>query len=173
MITRSGQGEAASEGGIVGIGTFADVERRPAIVRSAMATMSASDCGTIASRGASAISRLNRRVEHLAHHAEIVARREVGGADVEFAILVFPETLRPGDDHRADRIRALDVAVVVDLDAPRRPRQPKTFRQRREQLALRGGVGELAAERLARIGERVIDELLLLAAAAARAISTL
>ena len=59
---------------------------------------------------------------------------------------------------------ALDVAVVVDLDAPRRARQPEALRQRRQQLALRGGVGELAAERLARIGERVIDQLLLLAA---------
>jgi hypothetical protein len=41
----------------------------------------------------------------LAHHAEIVAGRDVGRADVELAILVLHETFRPGDDHRADRVR--------------------------------------------------------------------
>ncbi len=55
--------------------------------------------------------------QHLAHHAEIVARRDLHGFDVEFAIGGFDEAFRPGDDHRADRVRALDVAVVVDLDA--------------------------------------------------------
>ncbi len=117
-----------------------------------------------APRGASSSSRLKRRPQHLAHHAVIVARREVGRADVELAILVFLEALRAGDDHGADRIGALDVAVVVDLDALRNARQPERVGQRLEQLLLRRRVGELAAERLARIGERMRDEIALLAA---------
>src|SRR5262249_26901699 len=59
---------------------------------------------------------------------------------------------------------ALDVAVVVDLDAPRRPRQRKDLGQQLQQLALGRTLGKLARQRLARIGERVIDEILLLAA---------
>jgi hypothetical protein len=59
-------------------------------------------------------------LHHLAHHAEIVARRDVRRADVELAVLVLHEPFRPGDDHRADRVGAHDVRVVVDLDAARR-----------------------------------------------------
>src|SRR6185436_13024531 len=55
--------------------------------------------------------------QHLAHHAEVVARRERLGADVELAVLVLAKTLGPRDDHGADRIAALNVAVIVDLDA--------------------------------------------------------
>ena len=40
----------------------------------------------------------------------------------------------------------------------------KALGQRLEQLALGRGLGELARQRLARIGERVLDEILLLAA---------
>src|SRR5262249_1825089 len=55
--------------------------------------------------------------EDLAHHAEIVARREIRRAYIEFAILVFLKSFGTGDDHRADRIRPLNVAVVVDFNA--------------------------------------------------------
>ena len=54
--------------------------------------------------------------EHFAHHREIVARGGLLTLDVELAILVLEEPLRPGDDHRADGIGPHDVAVVVDLD---------------------------------------------------------
>src|SRR5262249_28006014 len=37
--------------------------------------------------------------------------------DIELAIRVLDEPFRSRDDHRADRVRPLDVAVVVDLDA--------------------------------------------------------
>ena len=84
--------------------------------------------------------------------------------DVELAVLVLHEAFGTGDDHGADRIGALDVAVVVDLDALRRLRQASVVGQRVEQAALRRGIGELAAERFARIGQRVGDQLLLLAA---------
>ena len=70
----------------------------------------------------------------------------------------------PGDDHGADGVRALDVAVVVDLDAARHARQPESLGQRLQQLLLRRGVGELAAQRLARVDQRVRHQLLLLAA---------
>ncbi len=43
-------------------------------------------------------------------------------------------------------------------------RQAEAFGQRRQELALRGRLGELAAKGLARIGERVVDQVLLLAA---------
>src|SRR5262249_33177266 len=94
-----------------------------------------------------------------------VAGRELRRADVELAILVLPQALRSSDNHRADRVGALDVAVVVDLDPPRRTRQAKALGERREQLAPLGGGGGVASQRLARVGKRVIDELLLFAAA--------
>ena len=79
----------------------------------------------------------------------------------------FMKPSGPGDDHRADRVGALDVAVVVDLDPLRRMRQAERGDHALQQAALRRGVGELAAQRLARIGQRVRDQLLLLAALAA------
>src|SRR5207245_3810447 len=57
--------------------------------------------------------------EHLAHHAVVVPRRELRRADVELAVLIPPEPLGTGDDHGADGVRALDLAVVIDLDATR------------------------------------------------------
>ena len=107
---------------------------------------------------------LEAALQDLAHHGEIVAGGQVGRADVEFAVLAFAKALRPGDDHGADRVRALDVAVVVNLDAARRARQAESLGELAQQFLLRRGFGELAAERLARIGERVLDQILLLAA---------
>src|SRR5439155_6649552 len=98
------------------------------------------------------------------HHPEVVARHEIGRADVELAILILAEALRSRDDHGADRVAALDVAVVIDLDAAWHLRQPEALGQPAQQLALRRRVGELAPERLARVGERMVDEVLLLAA---------
>src|SRR6267142_545211 len=159
MITRSGQGDS---------------------VPSALSSLSVSDSlatgsVTLSRRGRGypsephlrdhiRLSRLPRRLrhqpleatlQHLAHHREVIAWRELGRADVELAILIFAEALGAGDDHSANRIRALDVAVVVDLDAARRARKAEALPERREQLALRRGVCKLAAERLARIGERM------------------
>src|SRR5262249_33565981 len=75
--------------------------------------------------------------QHLAHHAEVVARGETLGADVELAVLVLAEALRARDDHRADRVRALDVRVVVHLDAARGVRQSEGPGERGEQVLLR------------------------------------
>ena len=62
-------------------------------------------------------------LQHLAHHPEIVARLGLRPLDVELAVAVLAEALRPGDDHRAGRVGAHDVAVVVDLDPLRHVRQ--------------------------------------------------
>ena len=70
---------------------------------------------------------------HLAHHAEVVAGRDVGRFDVELAVLVLHEAFRPRDHHAADGIGAHDVGVVVDLDAPRRFGQPEGLREAFEQ----------------------------------------
>src|SRR6185295_7724819 len=39
--------------------------------------------------------------QHLAHHAEVIARRQILRPDVELAILVLAKALRPRDDHGA------------------------------------------------------------------------
>ena len=62
---------------------------------------------------------LEAPLQHLAHHRVIVARRQAFGLDVELAILVLDEAVRPRHDHGTHRVSALDVAVVVDLDPPR------------------------------------------------------
>src|SRR3546814_12127917 len=59
-------------------------------------------------------------LEHLAHHREIVAGLRLGALDVELAIGALDPALRPRDDHRAQRIGALDMAVAIYLDALRR-----------------------------------------------------
>ena len=51
-------------------------------------------------------------------------------------------------------VGALDVAVVVDLDALRHLRQSERGRHALQQAALGCGIAQLAAERLARIGQR-------------------
>ena len=81
--------------------------------------------------GSSFSSRAKRRREHLAHHREIVARRGLRPLDVELAILVLAEALGPGDDHRADRVGAHDVAVVIDLDPLAAARAARTVRRAR------------------------------------------
>ena len=107
---------------------------------------------------------LETPLQHLAHHRVVVARRQAFGFDVELAVLVLDEAVRARHDHGADGIGALDVAVVVDLDPLRRMRQPKRGDHRLQQPSLGRGIGELAAERLARIGQRVRDQFLLFAA---------
>ena len=85
-------------------------------------------------------------------------------ADVEFPIVVLGETLRTGDDHGADRVRAHHVAVVVDLDSARRRGKPEDLGEAGEEPRLARRVGQLARERFARIGDCVLDQLALLAA---------
>ena len=75
--------------------------------------------------------------KHLAHHPEIVARGGLRPLDVELAIAVLAEAFGPGDDHRAGRVGAHDVAVVVDLDALRHVGQLERIGQLAQDLALR------------------------------------
>ena len=54
--------------------------------------------------------------QHLAHHGVVVAGGQILALHVELAVLPFDEAFGSGDDHRADRVGAGDMAVVVDLD---------------------------------------------------------
>ena len=103
--------------------------------------------------------------QHLAHHRVIVAGGEIGVSDVEGAVLVLDETVRPRDHHRADRVRPHDVGIVVDLDPADRVVDAKGGLKRGEQLLLARGLGELARQRLARVARRGVHEVLLFAAA--------
>ena len=85
-------------------------------------------------------------------------------ADVELAVLAFLEAVRPGHDHAADRVGAHDVAVVVDLDPLGRGLQAEGLAHGREQLGLGGAFRQLAAERLAGVGQGVLHQLALFAA---------
>jgi len=71
-------------------------------------------------------------------------------ADREFTVGVFDEPFRAGDNHRADRIRALDMAVVVNLDPVQRSVDAERRRNSVEQLTLRGTLCKAATKRLAR-----------------------
>ncbi len=102
--------------------------------------------------------------QHLAHHAGVVAGHGLFGLDVEFAVLILGESVGSGDDHDADRVRALDVTVVVNLDAPRWTRQAEGFGKCLQKAGLRGGFREAAAERGARIQECVLDQFAFFAA---------
>ena len=102
--------------------------------------------------------------QHFAHHAKVVAWGQVGGTNVEFAVLTFAKSFRSGDDHRAHRIRALDVAIVIDLNTTRHPRQAKGVGELPQQFFLRGCFRKLAAERLTGVGKRVPNQVLLFTA---------
>src|SRR3546814_8948307 len=51
--------------------------------------------------------------QHFAHHRKIVARHCLCPFDVELAIGVFAETLRPRHNHGAQRVGALNMAVEI------------------------------------------------------------
>ncbi len=74
------------------------------------------------------------------------------------------EAVGTGDHHAADGVRPHDVGVVVDLDAPDAPLDPERLAKRRQQLLLRGGLHQLAAEGFAAVLRRMVDQLTLLAA---------
>ena len=70
---------------------------------------------------------------------------------------VFMKPLRPGDDHRADRVRPHDVGIVVDLDAADRPVDAERHAERRKKLVLARGFRQLARQGLARVGFGMFD----------------
>ncbi len=81
-------------------------------------------------------------LDDFSHHAEIVARRNVGRADVELSVLIFDEAFRPGDDHAADSVRAHDVGVIIDLDPARRVRQAEGLGHTLQKTGLRRCFGK-------------------------------
>ena len=91
-------------------------------------------------------------LQHLAHHGVVVAGGELAALDVEGPVAALVEALRPGDDEGADRVAALDVAVVVDLDPGRRLRQVEPVGQLLEQRLLARRVREPPRQRLAGVG---------------------
>ncbi|QTK78991.1 hypothetical protein AT6N2_C1210 [Agrobacterium tumefaciens] len=101
---------------------------------------------------------------HLAHHAEVVARRDVGRFDVELAVLVLHETFRPRHHHAAHGIGAHNVGVIVNLDAARHIGKVERLRHAFQQPRLRRGFRQLAAMRLAGIGQNMVGNVLFLAA---------
>jgi hypothetical protein len=63
---------------------------------------------------------LEASCEHFAHHAVVIAGGETLALDVELPVLVFHEAFGTGNDHGPHAVGALDMAVVIDFDAPRR-----------------------------------------------------
>ena len=101
-------------------------------------------------------------VQHLFHHAEVIARGQVIAADVELAVLVFHHAFRPRHDHRADGIGALDMRVVVNLDPLGRLGQVKGIGQPLQELGLGRRLGHLAGKAFARIAQGPVDQFGLL-----------
>src|SRR5437868_4018414 len=85
-------------------------------------------------------------------------------ADRELAVGVFDEALRARDNHRADCIRTLDVAVVVNLYAVQRSVDAKGGCYTVEQLTLGGALRGPPADRLARGCDYPVDQPLFVAA---------
>ena len=102
--------------------------------------------------------------QDLAHHPEVVPGRQLGGADVELAVLRLHEPFGPGDDHAADRIRAHDVAVVVDLDPLRGAVEAEGLGEGLEKRALARALRHPPRQRLAGVARRLLDQPRLLAA---------
>jgi len=91
-----------------------------------------------------------------AHHRVVVIglRR----LDIELAVLVLEEPVRPRDDHRAHRLGALNVAVVVDFDPLRRLGQFQELRQLAQDFCLGAGFGHAPVERLGRVAACLFDQ---------------
>ncbi|KAF1856274.1 hypothetical protein Lal_00000685 [Lupinus albus] len=94
--------------------------------------------------------------EHLAHHREIVVglRR----LDIPFAVLAVEEPVRPRHDHRPQRVRALDMAVVVDLDALRRFGQFQKLGHLAVDLRLGAGFGQTPLQRFHRVAAGLLHQ---------------
>ena len=84
-------------------------------------------------------------VQHLFHHAKIVAGCEVRALDIELAVLAFLEALRPCHDHTANRIGSLDMAVVIDLDPFGNALQAKGLGNQGQQFGLGRTLSHLSA----------------------------
>ena len=102
--------------------------------------------------------------QHFAHHAEVVARRDIG-LDVEGAIVLFRKALLASHHHRAHRIGARNVRVVIDFNAAGRFIETKAIGNTFQQGAVGGAFGKLATQSLSGIVEGVIDQISLFAPA--------
>ncbi len=76
-------------------------------------------------------------------------------------ILVFDETLRPGNNHGAYRVGAHNVGVIIDLDAARRLLQSECLRYTFEQAAIATMFLPIAGPRASRaLLKRMLDQIL-------------
>ena len=103
-------------------------------------------------------------LQHLAHHADIVAGGDVPAPDVELAIAALEEALGADHDHAADLVGTGDVGVVEDLDALGRRLEAEGGGEAVEQVSLRGALRQPPVQRLARVERSVVDQLALAAA---------
>ncbi|MNC50486.1 hypothetical protein D3C75_997290 [compost metagenome] len=94
----------------------------------------------------------------LAHHAVVVAGGQVFAADVELAVLVLAEALRPRDDHAADGIGPLDVGVVIDLDPFGPGVQAESLADLVEDLRRGRVFGQLAPQGFAGVGQGIVHD---------------
>ena len=85
---------------------------------------------------------LEPATEDFGHRGEVVGALD--GLDLEAAVLGLRRLAVDEHDHAGDRARALDVRVVVALDATRVGRQVELFLQLRQGLVALGGVAEPA-----------------------------
>ena len=98
------------------------------------------------------------------HHAVIISGSEVIALDIELAVSVFLKPFRPGHDHRADRVRAHGMAVVIDFDAPGRTIQGEQLGHVLQQAALAGAFRQAPGQGFTGIGFGMFDQFPPLAA---------
>ena len=103
-------------------------------------------------------------VQDLAHHRVIVAGaiavriRRCRPLDVEPAIVRLHEAVGAGHDHRARRVGAADMRIVIHLDPARRRVEAEQLRHPGQQVAVGRGLGEAPAEGVAGVGAGMIDQ---------------
>ena len=95
-----------------------------------------------------------------AHHGKVIARCDVA-LDVKFTISVFHKAFRPGNDHAADHVGTLNMAVIVNFNAFGRAIEVEFIGQAIQQFALRCAFSQAATQRLAGIGHGVLDQITL------------
>src|ERR1700733_8259785 len=102
--------------------------------------------------------------QHFAHHAVVVAGRQIHALDVEGTVLALDEAFGSSDHHRADRVGPHDVRIVVNLHAPDWMIDAKGLTERSDKLFLRRRFGKLARQSLLRVAQGGVDQILFFAA---------
>jgi hypothetical protein len=96
--------------------------------------------------------------ENFAHHGEIIVG--LGLLDIPFAVLALDEAFGARNDHRAQGMGALNVAVVIDLHPLGRFGKVKEFGHLAPDPSLGAGFGGAAVQSLDGITRGLIDQFL-------------